>query len=325
VCVSAADDPVSRVIARVPARAALAGNPSDGYGGAVLAVPVGPLVATVCARPATTDRLGTLTADAHTPDGIADLLRAAVARFRAAYAGAPAAVDLAWATDIPRSVGLAGSSAIVTAALEALAGLAGASVTPVARAAMALAVEVDDLGIAAGPQDRVVQALAVPVLMDFAETGPDGMGSQRRVEGAVLDELFVAWSPVGAAPSGILHGGLRTRWAESDHRLSAAMAALAETAHAAASALAADDRAAFDTAVDESLRRRGELVDVDETTVRLAAIARDHGGSANSAGSGGAVVGRCDPDRRDSLGSALRRDGARLVHLGSSPSDPEAS
>ena len=34
-------------IATVPARAALAGNPSDGYGGAVLAVPIRELSATV--------------------------------------------------------------------------------------------------------------------------------------------------------------------------------------------------------------------------------------------------------------------------------------
>ena len=317
------DDPETAVIARVPARAALAGNPTDGYGGAVLAVPVGPLRATVRARVAPTDRVLPLTDSADTPDGIVALIAAAVARFRAVHPVGPAGVELAWATDIPRSVGLAGSSAIVIAVLDALARMVGVAVDPVARAAMALAVEAEDLGIAAGPQDRVVQALGVPVLMDFGRDGPHGMGRHRAVEGALLDEVFVAWSPTGAAPSGLLHGDLRARWADGDPQLRIGMDALAATARAAADALEAGDRAAFDAAIDESMRRRADLVDIDATTRRLAAIARSQACSANSAGSGGAIVGRCDPDRRTELGAALGAEGGRLLHLGSSPSDPE--
>ena len=65
-------------------------------------------------------------------------------------------------TTIPRSVGLAGSSAIVIAALRA----AGVDLEPPEVAELALAIERDDLGIAAGLQDRAVQAFDQPVLVD---------------------------------------------------------------------------------------------------------------------------------------------------------------
>ena len=95
----------------VPARAALAGNPSDGYGGAVLAVAVPEYRARAVAARAT--KL--------TVDPPSRLVRATVRRF--AQAIEPAARDTAirWTTSIPRAVGLGGSSAIVIAWLPSAA------------------------------------------------------------------------------------------------------------------------------------------------------------------------------------------------------------
>ena len=89
------------------ARAALAGNPSDGYGGAVLAVCVPALAAHAEAT-----RAARCTSDPPSP-----LVDAAVARF------GRGACAVRWRTDVPREVGLAGSSAIVTATLRALCAL----------------------------------------------------------------------------------------------------------------------------------------------------------------------------------------------------------
>ncbi len=93
-------------VAFVPARAGLAGNPSDLYGGAVLAVPIPSLRAQVEIVDAPTTQV------AGHEDGLR-LIEAAVAR--GPSPGSPFA--LRWITDIPRSVGLAGSSAIVIATL----------------------------------------------------------------------------------------------------------------------------------------------------------------------------------------------------------------
>src|SRR5438477_3723375 len=88
------------------ARAALAGNPSDLYGGAVLAVTLPSLTAHVVAEPA--DELVVEPQNA--------LVEAAARRL-----GATA--KLAWSTTIPRSVGLGGSSALVIATLRAFRGM----------------------------------------------------------------------------------------------------------------------------------------------------------------------------------------------------------
>jgi shikimate kinase len=91
------------------ARAALAGNPSDGFAGAVLASCIGELRAWARAEHA-------IEAGSDPPSVLVD---AAIARF----GRGPCAVR--WGTDVPREVGLGGSSAIVTAAVRALCALHG--------------------------------------------------------------------------------------------------------------------------------------------------------------------------------------------------------
>ena len=100
-------------MAEAPARAALAGNPSDGYGGAVLAVTLDALRATATA--------GTgLLASTSTESLLVD---ATVTRFDREFGCAP--VPVAFATQIPLTVGLGGSSAIVIAVLRELCAVHG--------------------------------------------------------------------------------------------------------------------------------------------------------------------------------------------------------
>src|ERR1700727_331119 len=96
------------------ARAALAGNPSDGYGGAVLAL----------ALPARRATARAWRSEAAAGDPPAELVTATVARCTAELGPAARAVtSVAWDTSIPRAVGLGGSSAIVVATLPPLCGL----------------------------------------------------------------------------------------------------------------------------------------------------------------------------------------------------------
>src|SRR5437660_886870 len=129
-----------------PARAALAGNPSDGYGGAVLALALPGFGATARASPATETTV--------TPPS--EPVAATVRRLARRHPRAPAAA-VTWQTSIPRGVGLGGSSAIVIATLRALGGLQEAVMPDADLAEVALAVETEELGIAAGLQDRVAQ------------------------------------------------------------------------------------------------------------------------------------------------------------------------
>jgi glucuronokinase len=276
---------------RAFARAALAGNPSDGYGGAVLAV-------CVPALPAHAEALPAAGATSDPPSALVD---AAIARF------ARGACAVRWRTAVPREVGLAGSSAILTATVRALCELHGDVLAADDLAELVLAVEVDDLGIAAGPQDRYAQAHEGLVLMDFAGPRP----SVEHLDVALLPPLYLAWRTDAAQTSHAVHGGLRERASESAVR--AAMGRLADHARAARDALRAGDAGAFSAAIDASYDERAALIDLDPRHVAMVHAARDAGASANYAGSGGAIVGTLPPAGTPPLQAALKPLGCDVI------------
>jgi glucuronokinase len=169
---------------RAFARVALAGNPSDGYGGRTLAVVVRDFEASASAEPAAAAD----SFDSPGPGGD-DLMRATLERFRR-HTAASDPVALSCETNVPREVGLAGSSAIVIACTRALCDLHGAALENDELARLALAVESEDLGIAAGLQDRMVQARETLVAMDFG-----GEALYEELDPELLPPLFVAWHP----------------------------------------------------------------------------------------------------------------------------------
>jgi len=266
------------VVATCTARAALAGNPSDGYGGAVAAVPVADLFATVA------------TTESHSFGVRADdpELRRLLAASADAYAEAVGPlpdVSISASTTIPRSVGLAGSSALVIATLRSLGGWAEHRWDRLALAELALSVERDRLGIAAGLQDRLVQAVAHPVLMRFDPVAftivdlPDDL------------PLFVAWHAGAAESSDTVHRSLRRRFEAGDEQVRGTMRELAVQAERAHRALTAGDPTLLADAMDRSFDLRAAMLDVGERQRRLVDVGRRLGAAVNSAGSGGSVVG----------------------------------
>jgi glucuronokinase len=73
-----------------------------------------------------------------------------------------------YSSNIPGQVGLAGSSAIITACLRALMSFYQVSIARPVQANLILSGEVRELGIPAGLQDRVAQVYQGVVFMDFA-------------------------------------------------------------------------------------------------------------------------------------------------------------
>jgi glucuronokinase len=291
---------MSTATGRAFARAALAGNPSDGFGGATLATPIRELAAEVEMAPGAPD-------DPTVHPEAARLVDAARRRLARAVV-LPDAGVAAVRTSIPREVGLGGSSAIVTAALRALLALAGTALEPDDLARVALEAETHELGIAAGPQDRVVQAHETLVAIDFAGPTP----RTERLDPALLPPLFLAWRTEAAAHSGAVHGDLRARWREGDPAVRGCVARLADLARAARDALLAGDAAAFGAAVDGSFDIRRELIPgLDPRHVAMVEAARAAGASANYAGSGGAIVGTAeDPG---AVCAALGREGCAVL------------
>ncbi len=329
---AADEDPI---VETCPARAAVAGNPSDGYGGAVVSVPIAACQATVTLRPSERFEIDhSPTADDTFDDwdglvthverfgyrGGRELLLASLRRFAAHTGVVPAACALDVRTTIPRSVGLGGSSAIVIAALRTLYRWTGVPLPGRDElASLALTVERDELAIAAGLQDRVVQAYAEPMLMEF------GTEHERTINGLVAGEyrpvrprpqlvLLVAVRGDDAEPSQIVHHRLRERFDRGDDDIRAGMRDLADTARRAAAAVVHDDADALGAAIDESFDVRASLMPVRDSQRTIVERARSAGAHANSAGSGGAVtVFVADPDRRNTVADALAADGCLVL------------
>ena len=259
------------------ARAALAGNPSDVYGGAVLALTLEGLSAEALAR-----RAQTLIVQP-----ASELVEATVRRFSAELDEAALATAVRWRTSIPRGVGLGGSSAIVIAVLRALCALHGTALDPARMAELALTIETEDVGIAAGLQDRVAQAYGGLVFMEF------GAGGAYEQLALTLPPLVVAWRADAAQHSGDVHASLRTRLEAGDATAVAGMKELAELARAARAALIAGDHERLARSADESFDVRRRLVALDPRHVELVERARALGAGANYTGSGGAVVAVC--------------------------------
>jgi glucuronokinase len=195
---------------------------------------------------------------------------------------------LEWETQIPRSVGLAGSSALVIATLRACAAAWEIQLAPTQVASLAIDVERDELGIGAGWMDRVVQARDVPCLVRCATEPPEVTESVP----AAFD-VVVAWDPRGAAPSGRLHGPLKQRWLNGDSDVVEAVNELSALATQAHAAWAAPDRGPLCTAIDATLEVRRRIAATDAHTLELVELARRAGAAATNAGSGGAIAAVC--------------------------------
>ena len=287
---------------RAHARAALAGNPSDGYGGAVLAVTLPELSADARAWLAPDLKIE--------PDS--ELVRATVLRLARITDPAARRTRMQWRTSIPRYVGLGGSSAIVIATLRATCALHGIDLSERELAELALAVEVEDLGIAAGLQDRVAQAYGGLTFMEFAPGAGDG--AYERLDRSLLPPLLVAWRSTAAAESGSVHAPLRDRHARGEPVVVHSLSELGELARRARAALQAADRPELLRCVDQSFEARRRMLELDPRHVEMIECARSVGASANYTGSGGAIVAVCpDESVRERTARALQSLGCETL------------
>ncbi len=289
------------------------GNPSDGYEGKVIACPVRNFVTEVSLRPAsgftvssTGDPLvfDDLATALHGPwpeqaDGLEMLVLAAARRLARSFDRVPAnGLSLECSTTIPRQVGLSGSSAAIVATMRALAAHWKLALDPFDLAEMALATETEDLGIAAGPMDRVIQAYEEVMLLDLS---PPRTRASYRVLPALAPPLLIAWTPSAGRSSDVTHSDLRARWLAEDPHVTGVMKKLAELVPPGAAALADGDVATYTDLVDRNFDLRCSVTDVGESDVRMVQLARDASAAAKLCGSGGAVlvVPRASTDLQD--------------------------
>jgi dTDP-glucose pyrophosphorylase/mevalonate kinase len=191
-------------------------------------------------------------------------------------------------TDVPRQVGLAGSSALLTALLRALARWCGLALPPHRLAWLVWRAEQERLGIRAGPMDRTLQAHEGLLAMDFAR--PWEPDATRRLDPALLPPLVLAWDRTPGESSGAVHSDVYERWAAGDADVIERVARWAPLVDAGVSALHAGDVERLIALVNENFDLRASLLPIAPRDRQMIDLGRSLGAGTKFCGSGGAVL-----------------------------------
>ncbi|HNQ88056.1 MAG TPA: GHMP kinase [Verrucomicrobiota bacterium] len=300
------------------ARAGLIGNPSDGYYGKTISFVIRNFSAEVLIYetpeleilPNTRDHsrfesIAQLDEDVarHGYYGGIRLLKATVRRFYQYCCEHGIRLDdrnftLRYQSTIPSLVGLAGSSAIITACLRALMTFYGVTIPKPVQPHVILSVETQELGIPAGLQDRVIQVYEGVVFMDFhRETlEKQGYGRYEELDPALLPPLYVAYRTDLAEGTEVFHTDIRSRFHRGDPVVIDAMKYWADLADQVRTCLIERRWDAIPALLNRNFDKRREIYPISEGNLRMVEAARSVGASAKFAGSGGAIVGTYTDD-----------------------------
>ena len=297
------------------ARAGLIGNPSDGYHGKTISIIVRNFFAEVVLYawedmeliPSQEDKsrfgsIGELVRDVelHGYYGGLRLVKATIKKFVEFCDGRfplhERNFSIRYESNIPRQVGMAGSSAIIVATLRALMDYYDVPIPQHVQPSLALSVETEELGISAGLQDRVIQVFEDMVYMDFSEESMQSKmglecGSYESLDVGSLQRIYLAYSADVGEPTEVFHNNLKLRYHRNEPSVVQAMTTFAELATAARESLAAGDLDNLSRLMDQNFDLRSEICELPANHVEMVEKAREVGASAKFAGSGGAIVG----------------------------------
>jgi glucuronokinase len=325
-----------RVEGRAHARAGLLGNPSDGYFGKIIAVPVKNFSAVVTLEESDSLRILAPEPDGDTFASLQDLvdrvslygyyggvrlIKAAIRRFYRYFQereiGLPDRnFSLTYASAIPRQLGLGGSSAIITAAMRALTAFYGVQIPEHILPTLILEAEREELGINAGFMDRVIQVYEGCVFMDLDREMilSRGYGRYERLDPGLLPSLYLAYKPTLGKVSGRVLDPIRRGFEQADPVVIEVLNRLAEVAEEGKAALLRGDLGRMKELMDENFDLRSRIMPISEENLSLIRAARACGASAKFAGSGGSLIGMYEGERMFmALSRALEEEGAAVI------------
>lgn len=331
---------------RTYARAGLLGNPSDGYNGKTIAISVRNFWSEVVLYEwdsleivlAEHDRarfrsIHDLAHDVqlHGYYGGIRLIKATIRRF-VEYCRAQNVTlhernfSVRYESNIPRQVGLAGSSSIIIATLRCLLEFYEVEMPLEIQPTFALSVETEELGIAGGLQDRVIQCYEGMVYMNFDKT------VAREINGLVCYDyerldlpqpppLYVAYHTDLSEPTETYHNDIRGRFNRGEADVVEAMQHFGDLAARGREALLSGDSERLHHLIDENFDTRSRISRLPGWQVNMVETARACGASAKFAGSGGAIIGTyTDAPMYEQLCSALEHIGSRVIRPQFNPS-----
>jgi len=301
---------------RAYARAGLIGNPSDGYHGKTISIIVRNFFAEVAMYEWEDVELVWSQEDQSSFRSVQELVRdvqlhgyyggirlvkATIKKFVEYCRRHELSLDdrnfsVRYETNIPRQVGLAGSSAIIVATLRCLMEFYGIEIPRRVQPSLVLAVEKEELGIAAGLQDRVIQVFEGVVYMDFAEERIETIcdypcGVYEPLDPTVLPPLYLAYGTDVSEPTEVVHNDLRARFECAEPDVVAAMKRFADLTVDAREAILIGNAPRLGRLINANFNLRRSICRIPDRQVEMVQRARRAGATAKFAGSGGAVIG----------------------------------
>jgi len=321
---------------RAFARAGLLGNPSDQYHGKIIAVSVKNFSARVSLEESADLRIETSARDADVYKdrqefterldlygyyGGTRLIKAAAKTFFDHCRGLDIPLrsenfSLRYDSDIPRQVGMAGSSALVVAAMRALMEFYEVRIQDEILPTLVLRTELKELGINAGYMDRVIQVYEGCVYMNLERRlfEERGFGEYERLDPALLPPLYVAYKPELGKVSGTVHNELRTAYDRGDLAVLRTIDEIAELAELGRRAYGRGDFSALAELMNRNFDLRARIMKISPSNLEMVQTAQRAGAAANFAGSGGSIVGLYwDEKVFERLSHDLSRVGARVI------------
>jgi glucuronokinase len=316
-------------------RAALIGNPSDGYNGKTIAFVFKNFCAEVELTPS--DKLQIIPCgrerllfydiddladeiDANGYYGGTRLIKAAIKvlhRYcRQNNIEIPTKnFTLSYESNIPGRLGLAGSSAIVTAAISAMLQFYGIEIEKPVLANLILSAEKDELHIGAGLQDRVAQVYATPVYMNFDKELMDkqGYGDYIPFDKSLFPNLYLAYRTNLSEGSEVTHNDLATRYKKGDSDVLRAIEQWRQLTDAVWHKLQHGDKD-IAALINQNFDIRNNTIAISQGNKQLVETARAVGASAKFTGSGGAIIGTYQDEHTfQQLAVAMHSIGAEVI------------
>ena len=219
--------------------------------------------------------------------------------------------------NIPRLVGLSGSSAICSAMLKALMKFYEVTIPLEYQPTICLEAEREELRINCGFQDRVIQIYNGLVFMDFEKSFVESRnyGKYEQLWRAAEPEaglrLYIAYDAGRAEESGEAHKEVKKLFEAKNEDVLAAMSEFADIAQKGRDALVAGKAEGLPALINANFDLRDRIFNVAEENRRMVMTARKVGASAKFAGSGGAIVGTYEDEAQfERLRSALAEIGS---------------
>ena len=297
-------------------RAAVVGNPSDGYYGKTIAFVFSDFEVNVYLEesdqleiisnhaPAITFKDTTALDNYIKLKGYQDseirpqqLVAASIRYFHLGYANSghqiKSTFKITYSSTIPVSVGLAGSSAIVTATYRAMLDFNNFNLDNVNLANQVLSVEKEELKIEAGLQDRVAQAFEHPMFMDFDHSIMDqkGHGDYQPIFGLDDISFYLAFPTNLSESSNLVHSDLRQRYDNGDLQVKLAMEAFGGLTNSFKLALENRNIEELHSIINRNYDIRKSIMTINPAFDLMIQLARNIGVSAKFTGSGGAFIG----------------------------------